>query len=93
MYFFSNSPVRWRLTKVVYAVHVSVTHWLRLRLRLRQPEVFRVACDGPVTHLASATIANEDQLEGGSLLFRHLEGRSVWVSACVFCAIATAVRG
>jgi hypothetical protein len=54
MYFFSNSPVRWRLTKVVCKVSwVDGAEW-------RAP------------HLSGASIADEDELEGGVLLlFSH----------------------
>ena len=67
MYFFSNSPVKWRLTKVV-CDKAPLVVVLRPNSLLLPPK--RI---GGCTHLASTAITDEHELEGGlALLFRHL---------------------
>ena len=70
MYFFSNSPVRCRLTKVVCRfVSGNVSRvdteqdWGRTRPRARRTHL--QPRDHEIPYLACATVANKDELEGG----------------------------
>jgi len=73
MYFFSNSPVRWRLTKVVCVM--KLCQRVDFLLTPSMPGASPTSCRWPATHLASTAITNEHQLEGRLLLFRHCKGR------------------
>lgn len=76
MYFFSNSPVKWRLTKVVYrGCLVSrnsslLPHICSRLMRTAHDRVSSADCP----YLSGTTVTNKDELEGWglSLAFRHV---------------------
>jgi len=77
MYFFSNSPVKWRLTKVVCTKIVKLAKHPKTRGSATPHQSARrvartIRMFVGETYLAGATIANEDELEG-----RRLSGHVV----------------
>ena len=92
MYFFSNSPVKWRLTKVVYKVQP-----LALVLECRRIVLLFAMLPGVIrrpkhsqcsvkfwTHLSCATVTDEDELEGRDVAacFGH-DCDLLWWGSCV----------
>lgn len=72
MYFFSNSPVKWRLTKVVYLEKVVSVVIRQRKQRSRVCKRSARSAEDRSAHLASTTVTNKHELEGGSLLCASL---------------------
>jgi hypothetical protein len=103
MYFFSNSPVKWRLTKVVYrknkmSVGVAVFDGRSLHVSRDSVQLGGVKLGGRRRKIAKEDVASWDptHLSGTTVTDKHkLEGRGLLLShfdGCVCGVVATGTK-